>query len=37
MDVATAFLNAILDDVIYIQPPPGYEELVKLVEFICRQ
>lgn len=28
MDVTISFLNAILDDVIYFNPPPGYEYLV---------
>lgn len=28
MDVSTAFLNAILDDVVFVCPPPGYENLV---------
>lgn len=28
MDVSTAFINDVLNDFVYVKPPPGYEHLV---------
>lgn len=28
MDVSTPFLNAVLDDFVYVRPAPGYEDML---------